>query len=295
LNFTGSVSGNTEELYRFDVDFGGMAQSITLSLMIGATGGSSGLDVNLVDLDELAANGTTNAVLNDFDTGTGTMTLNMTTPSYAGVHQFAVQLHTDSGSGTSPFSGDLSSTALASGAITQSGHTSIPFATGYYDLLGRGGRQIYLNQGTGTYTRDMQVDFGTGTQSITFWAQGLSGNVDGSVSIYEVSGTGSESLITTFTLDTGSSWSDDGNFTTSMRTGTVTLRVRTTISATGLYLWQLILPSTVSSVAPSGGGGGGGGDDGGCSTNGEPGLNWLALLGALAGLGVATRLRGGRG
>ena len=145
-----------------------------------------------------------------------------------------------------------------------------------------------------TRTVDMQVDFGTGTQAITFWAQGVSTSVDGSVSIYEVSGTGTENLITTFTLDTGSGWSGEGNFTTSMRTGTVTLRVKTTISGAGLYLWQIILPSTVTSIAPSGGGGGSGGD-GGCSTDGGAGLNWLALLGVLAGLGVAARLRGARG
>lgn len=51
--------------------------------------------------------------------------------------------------------------------------------------------------------------------------------------------------------------------------------------------------STSSTISTGGGGGGGGGDggDGGCSSGSGTGVNWLLMLGALAGLAVATRLR----
>lgn len=289
LNFTGTVSDLTENLYKFDVDFGSTPQSISLTLQIGATGGTSGLDVNLVDLDELAANGTTNAVLNDSDAGTGTMTLSMTTPTYSGVHQFAVQLHTNTGSGSSPFSGDLSAAALSTGAITQSGFRTIPFNPGYYDLLGRGARRLLQTTSTTTVTNNVQIDFGTGTQAITFWAQGLSFD-DGTVTVHEVDDMGGETLLATFTLNSTNSWEDEGNFTTSPRTGIVTLRFRITATTSSVYFWQLILPAGVSSVAPSGGGGGGGGD-GGCSTGEETNLAWLGLLALVGAFGVAVRLR----
>ena len=290
ININDSVSDMNERLFKFDVDFGPTAQSVTVTLTIQATSGTSGLDVNLVDLDELAANGTTNAIANDFDSGTGSMTLNLTTPTYSGVHQFAVQLRTDSGVGTSPFNGDLGASALATGAITQTGSLTIPFGTGYFDLLDRGGRNVIQNTAAGTFTRDVQVDFGSVPQAITFWVQAIYFE-DGTLEIYEVPAAGGETLLNTLTLNTGNGWEDEINLTTSIRSGIVTLRFKIQATMANFHIWQLILPGVVASVSSGGGSGGGGGDGGGCSTGDHSDLAWLGLLAIIGAIGLATRLR----
>ena len=72
----------------------------------------------------------------------------------------------------------------------------------------------------------------------------------------------------------------------------VTIRIRIIAADANFYIWQMVLPGTVTSIAPSGGGGGGGGgSDGGCSTGEESDLAWLGLLALLGVFGVATRLR----
>jgi hypothetical protein len=101
-NFSGTVADDQARFILLDVDFGGTAQSIDITVTAQATGGASGLDVDLIDMDELALNGSAAAIESDFDAGTGTITLMMTTPMYSGVHQFVLDIETDGSNGPSP-------------------------------------------------------------------------------------------------------------------------------------------------------------------------------------------------
>lgn len=290
ISIGGTVNDNEQDLYLYDVDFGTPGQSITLTLTIAATGGSSGLDATLVDMDELAQNGSATGTASDFNAGTGTITVNMTTPTYSGVHQFAVMLVTDSSNGPSPYSGDLSTTSLNTGDITLAGFTTLPDTPGYEDLLGRGARYVIQNSATGTFTRDLQVDFGTVAQAITFFFQGFSLGGDGTMEVHEVLGGGTENLLQTVTLNSTTGWGEEYNPTTSSRSGSVTLRIKIIATDTNFYFWQLVVPGTVTSIAPSSSKKGGG-DDGGCSTGESQDLAWLGLLAVLGAVGVASRLR----
>lgn len=289
-NLNATVNDDEEDLYLFNVDFGAM-QTATIEVNIAATSGSSGISVNLVDLDELASNGTANAIATGANASATPVVVSLS-PTYAGVHQFAVQVITDSLNGPSPYTGTISASTLAAGGVTLAGATTLPAAAGYYDLLGRGAREVIQNAASGTFSRDTPVDFGSTPQAITFWVQGIAFVSDATVEVFEVTTGGTESLLGTLTLNATNNLEDEANLTTSMRSGTVILRVKVTASAAGLHIWQMTLPDqTTSNPTPGGGGGtgsGGGGGGGGCSTSGAPGR--LMLIGLLAALGVATRI-----
>ncbi|MCG3184378.1 MAG: hypothetical protein ICCCNLDF_02498 [Planctomycetes bacterium] len=294
INLSGTVPDDRSFMYLVEVDFGSTPQSVTLDVSIGATSGTSGIDISLIDLDELAANGTTNGVLSGSNAGTTPVVLNMTTPSYSGVHQFVVEVETDAANGPSPFTGTFACSTLTAGTIVLAGSAVWPFQDGYTVFFNRAARFVTTTNAAGTYTRDVVCDFGTMAQAATFWVQGLSFFADGTVEVYEVLSGGTENLLGTLNMNSGTGYEEEGNFTTSARSGPVTIRLKiiTTLASTEFYAWTIVMPSFVSVSAP-GGGGGGGGDDGGCSTGGTPGLG-LLLIGMLAALGLGARLRGSR-
>ncbi|MCA8916592.1 MAG: hypothetical protein KDB90_14395 [Planctomycetes bacterium] len=291
VNITGTVPDDRSHLILVEVDFGSTSQSLTLDVSIAATGGTSGLDVDLVDLDELAASGSATGTMNAADSGTGTIVINMTTPSYSGVHQFALEVETDAANGPSPYSGTFSCATLTAGAIVKAGSKSWPYVDGYTVFFGRASRLVTTTSSAGTTSRDVVCEFGSVAQAATFYVQGLSFFDDGTIDVYEVLSGGTESLLGTLTLNTGTGWEEENNFTTSARSGTVTIRLKitTALTSSAFYAWNVVVPNTVA--ISSGGSGGGGGGGGGCSTEGGTGLSMLALLGIISLVGVAVRLR----
>lgn len=287
-NLNGTVPDDADHVYLIEVDFGGAASSITLTLNISATSGTSGLDVALVDLDELAQNGSATGVQSDFDAGTGLITLTMVTPSYSGVRQFSVNIGTDSSNGSSPYTGTLATNDLPPGAIVEAGLRVWPYVSGYSVIFDRAARNVIENTAPGTFTRDVSLDFGAGTQAATFYVQSFSFFSDGTVQVFEIDTGGAEVLLGTLTLNSGTGWEEEANLTTSARTGPVTIRVRVN-AADVLYFWTLVVPDFVTVNAPPKKKGGGG-DDGGCSSTDTPGLGLLALLGVIAAAGAGARL-----
>lgn len=295
LNIAGTVGDNEEEFIRVGVDFGTGPTSVTLSLTIQATGGSSGLDVEIIDVEELAANGSGSAIAGDSDTGTGMLTINLVTGSYSGVVDFIIGIETDSASGNSPYSGTLSAGALATGALTNLGTDSVPYSPFPVaeQIFNRGARHAVEHTSADTTERNFTLDFGGMGQAVTFWVQGVSfGNA--TISVYEIDSGGVEQLLVS-QVDPGL-FGAENNPTTSVRSGIVTIRVRmTSPGAAAVIGYTLVFPSSVTITGASGGdggggGGGGGGDDGGCSTHaGSSGL--LALLAGLSALAVSLRLR----
>ncbi|MCC7509413.1 MAG: hypothetical protein IT464_08560 [Planctomycetes bacterium] len=295
LNIAGTVGDNEEEFIRVGVNFGAGPASVTLSLTIQATGGSSGLDVELIDAEELAANGSATAIAGDSDTGTGMLTINLVTGSYSGIVDFIIGIETDAANGNSPYSGTLSAAALAPGALTNLGIDSVPYSPFPVaeQIFNRGARHAVEHASADSTERNFTLDFGGMGQAVTFWIQGVSfGNA--TISVYEIDSGGVEQLLVS-QVNPGL-FGAENNPTTSVRSGSVTLRVRmTSPGAAAVIGYTLVFPSSVTITSASGGdggggGGGGGGDDGGCSTDaGSSGL--LALLAGLSALAVSLRLR----
>lgn len=285
LNITGTVQDDAENYHLIDINFGTTPQSIALSLAINATGGTSGLDVSLVDLDELALAGTVTSIDGGSDPGTGVINLSLTPPVYSGIHQFIVLVSTDDINGPSPYSGTLTSPDLNAGDMVQAAlqvHVPRP---GYFTLLGRSAVFGQDVNAAVTISRTVQIDFGAVPQAITFWIQGV-GFADGEVEVYEIPETGTPALLGSVS-GTGF-WEAEDNLTTTARSGVVTLRMDIIASAASIYAWRIVTPGTVSVLAPQGGGGGSKSD--GCSTTDSRGTGLLALFAALAILAAVTRL-----
>lgn len=291
LNVSGTVSDGFERAILVDVDFGLTPQALTLTLDIAATSGTAGLDVELIDLDELAANGSTNATVEGSDAGTAAIMLSLPTGTYAGVRQFAILVYTD-GNGTSPFSGTLAESSLSPGAITQAGAVTnnVSAVPAQQTLFDRSSRHVVEHTSARTTTSDVRVDFGSGTQSITFWVSAITFGGDTTVEAYEIDSGGTEQLLgSTTAVSLGST---ETNVTTSSRTGVVTIRFKIiTPGASFVAAYWAVFPGTVSvNGFAGGGGGGGGGGDSSCSTSGTN-SPWWALLAVLACAALALRLR----
>ncbi len=288
VNFSGTVQDDQARFYIFDVDFGAVAQSITLDVTAQASSGASGLDISFIDLDELALNGSANGVESDWDVGTGALNVSMTTPMYDGIRQFVLDVQTDSTNGPSPYTGSIT---VSAGTITQTGSTlqTVNFDGNARRLFDRG-VQLYGQTGAAAQiNREFRVDFGAVDQSITFYAISLAFG-DSAISYYEVDANGDEQLLGTHS-GTGL-WQDEQNFTTSTRSGIVKFRVKVNVTdPTGaLFTWTCTFPGTVTVVGTgSGGGGGGGGSDDGCAA--VPASGGAAALVALLPLAAWLRRR----
>ena len=195
LPITGSVQDDAENMHLVEVDFGAVAQSITLTLQIAATTGISGLDVGLFDLDELALAGTATGIDSDSNSGTGMITVSLTTPMYDGVRQFAVILETFSLDGPSGYSGNLETADLAAGSLIQTGFHVHVGRPGFFTFWGRAARFVQDLNSAATLSRTVQVDFGATAQAMTFWVQGAGFGGDGTVEVYEIPETGPAVLL----------------------------------------------------------------------------------------------------
>jgi hypothetical protein len=137
------------------------------------------------------------------------------------------------------------------------------------------------------------MDFGPTVQAATFFAHGVSFFDDGAVEVYEILPGGTESLLGTLNLNTGTGWSQENNFTTSARSGNVKLRLKivTAVSTNAFFAWTVVMPAFVSVQAPPQGGDRGESDPG-CSTGGRHGIAFFGLTALV--LLAAARLQGSR-
>lgn len=289
LNISGNVPDDQEDFFLVSINFGSTPQSIALQLDISATSGTAGLEVDLIDLEELCVAGEAAGTVEDWDAGTGLITLNMTTGTYSGIVEFGITVVTDS-AGNSPYTGTLTAASLSAGDLVLTSTQTLDYSNleFYARIFDRGARQLREHAaGAATTTRDIRVDFGAVPQSVQFWVQGI-GFGDGSIEVLEVGTGGATTLLDTLT-GTGV-WSDEGNLTSSTRSGVVTFRIRMITAAAGVSGYTIIMPQTVSVLKNKSGGGGG--DDGGCSTSGSPSA-WLGLLSVLGLMALSMRLRAG--
>ena len=310
LNVSGSVSDNDEFWYFLDIDFGGgLPTSATIDVSINATGGSSGLEAWIVDLDAAALYGYSSTSYSGSDPGMGTISLSRTSAAYSGVTQFALVVGTDSGDGTSPFAGTVSSVTLAAGAITVNNSAPVPWVANEHRHVFNQFTRWELNdpwlEGEITEQREITVDFGAVPQAVTFnvwtWDAGFG---DASLEVYEIDAGGTPQLLST--LGAGSFWYAGANLTTSARSGAVTIRmVLTTIDNTyfgARWTAETLWPSgtTVLSVTnppytiaskPPAGSGKAGDNDVGCTAGVSSGASLLLLSALAMVLAVVLRLR----
>ena len=277
VNLGGSVNEDEQDFFLLEVDFGSTAQTITITVSIAATGGAAGLDVTLVDLDELCANGSALGIDSDFDPGTGTITLTMT-PNRSGVSEFAVSVATDD-AGTSPYAGTFS---VDAGSATLSTSATYPFVLGVQQtFLARAQRFLLEAQAAINITQDFVIDVGATARTVQFYVESIAFG-SGSFLVYEIDANGTEQLLTTLV------GFDEANPTTSMRSGQVRLRIRTVAGSSGLYAWTCAMPTGVVVLGAYKSGGGGKKDEGCVAVAGAP-LMPGAL--ALAGLAAFRRRR----
>ncbi|MDC1141554.1 hypothetical protein OAU50_00550 [Planctomycetota bacterium] len=146
ITFNDSIGDVGEDIHLIEIDFGVAAISVTLQLDIAATSGS-GLDVRLQDLDGLLDNSGTQE---DSDSSATPMTLNLTTGSMSGVHQFFIWATASSFSGFSDYSATLSSAALPAGSITLVDTQTI--ALGTLENIVHDRMWVIRGQASGTYS-----------------------------------------------------------------------------------------------------------------------------------------------
>jgi hypothetical protein len=222
----GLASLTNEEAFLINVNFGGSAQSIDLTLNIAAVTGTSGLAVTFTDYDRLAASGTVDAEVAGTDPATGTISLTLTTPAYDGVHQFKVSVRPATPTGISPFAGTVSA-ALPAGSITLGGHVSAGTDTEPIQMLfDREVRYAALTPTAFTpIVREFEVDFGATAHAETFFAEGGSLG-PGQVMVAELIPGGGENAFPA--LSGTVAWLNNANYTTTSRSGKVRFRVTLT-------------------------------------------------------------------
>lgn len=243
----GTLAAGEERFHAFTIDFGSTPAAHTITVAISGNSGTAGLQAFLGNLDEIAAAGFATGGDSDFNAGTGTINLSVTTPSYSGVHTFIVNASENAPGTGVTYTGTINCATLGSGAIT-AGATHLRAAVRPpIDVVFN---RIILVAGTASIgeveRHDVLVNFGGTAQTATLYAQ-CNGDATGSATVQEILATGAASTLGAALSGTGS-WSDEGNRTTSSRSGDVRLRmvVQQTAGASMDFDAALVLPSTVS-------------------------------------------------
>lgn len=240
----GTVQADEEHLYLLEIDFG---TSTSAAITVNLTGNSAtfGLSAFIGDLDTIAASGSTGAADQGSDAGTGTINLSVTSPTYSGVHEFVLAIRSDTGGGPVVYNGSVDAAALSTGDITQGDFQAVSdngFTTSK-KILDRAFQSRWGVDSTGDPEAiEFLVDFGTPAQAITFWVQG-EGDITGDLEVFEVLANGSTSSLGT--LSGTGDWGDEGNFTTSSRSGIVRIRVTADTADMG-FNWTALLPATAT-------------------------------------------------
>lgn len=280
-NLNGSVPGDRRLTFLYEIDFGASAQSWTLNVSLN-TNASTGLAVNLIDVDALAssASPTPTAIDSAVVTvpGTAAATLN---GSYAGLHCFAVEIETAQGTTASDYSGSLTVNA---GAITfKLQDQFVKSATGLKLAVGKFAFWSNAVPQNTTLAQSLELDFGPTSHTEFIRLEGIGTNIV-KIEFIDTTG-GSANVLATFSNPTA------GEFAAVPLThsGKATLRINVQAEAltAGSASWAVTAPCsvTISLVGDPGEGG----DNDKCST-GQGSGSWLLLLGALAAITLAMRL-----
>lgn len=275
LSFTGTLAASGERFHRFQIDFG--ASATDYSLFLHSFNVTGNIDIQFVDLDELAANGST--------TGFGSQPPFLT-QAYTGVREFLFIVFEDSGTAGATYTinlGVATTAASVTGAATPADDDSLQF------IFDRAAQRAGTFAATDTVTSEFNVTYDATAHTASYWFQ-ASGDIIGTVELFVVIG-GTPTLLDTHTFAGSAEFELNG--VTAAYSGTVRFRVVVTATGAGDVDWVVVFDSTVAVAAIGGGGGGGGGggdDEGGCSTDGGN-SPWLALMAVLAMLALAVRTR----
>lgn len=243
----GTLAAGEERFHAFTIDFGSTPAAHTITVAISGNSATAGLDVFLGNLDEIAAAGFATGGDSDFNAGTGTINLSVTTPAYSGTHTFIVNASENTPGTGVTYTGTINCATLGTGAIT-AGATHLRTATPPpIDVIFN---RIVLMVGTATMgeveRHDVLVNFGGTAQTATLFAQ-CNGSATGSATVQEILATGAASTLGA-ALSGAGSWSAEGNRTTSSRSGDV--RLRMVVQRTGGtdmdFDAAMVLPATVS-------------------------------------------------
>lgn len=274
LNFAGNLSADQRRAYLVRLDYGANLTSYVMTLAAATATGT--LDVVLVNLNELAANGSTNAI-GGFEANTVLL------PAQTGVFEFLIFVIED---GSAPATYNFTiEIAVAQAALVNAGTKTINDVQSFTNMFDRGVLADTSFTAAGTRTFEFNVDFGASAHSAEVFLQGEGSN-SGPIELFEITSGGTASLVAS--VAGMGSFGDEDNGTTGVRTGVVRFRVVVTAGGAEDYSFSVIFDDSVAvsllkkKKDDS---------DEGCSTGTSTGMGWLALLGLLASLIAASRLR----
>lgn len=274
LTFTGTLTADQSRFHRFQIIFGSNTTDYSVFLHSYTVTGT--IDVQFVDLDELAANGSSTAFATQPP---------FQTASYTGTREFLFNVIEGSGTVGATYTINL---AVASTAASVTGSQVLADDDSLQFIFNRAAQRKSAFTAAGSVTSEFEVNFGSTAHTAQYWFMGSAD--DASFELFEIAADGTAISRELFAVTGGSMTESNG--ATGSRSGRVRFRVVVAGNAVGDSEWAVVFDSTVT-VGAIGSGKkkkGGGGDEGGCSTDG--GNNpWLALMGVLALLALATRLR----
>lgn len=239
----GSGNEDSYRVFLVEVDFGATPQALQLDLTLDVVSGNGGLYATLTDVDGVAADAAGGYEVDQQALATAQLAFSLTTASHTGVRQVMVAVTTTT-SGSTDFDGTLACATLSAGDMTLVDEVTL--GQNYEPVqfvFDREARYAAASQGA-AITREFDVDFGGTPQAVTFFVQaGALG--DGTISVFDVTGGAVDQLGS----ETGAGiWESEDNYTTAARDGMVRLRVRIQPTSSGLFVWRLIFPSSVSVV-----------------------------------------------
>jgi hypothetical protein len=250
LQVTGTVRDDRRDFILVDIDFGSTPQSVTVSLSIAAAPGGSGLWVDLIDLDDLAATGDIDAADDGQHHDAGTIDLEVTTATYTGLRQVMIAIMADDFGSPSNYSGTLTVSDVAQGDVSMVGKVTQNLqTTGLRFVFDRYVMNLFMFGSSSDRDRNLRFDFGDTPQTMTFYVEAVASG-PAEVNVYEIPESGSPILLGTMSGGPFV-WADYDNFTTSARTGQVTIRVTTSGSSGNACIWSIVAPSTSPLVATS--------------------------------------------
>ncbi|MCB9896241.1 MAG: hypothetical protein H6839_17560 [Planctomycetes bacterium] len=280
-NLNGSVPGNRRITYLYEIDFGAPAQTWTLNISLN-TNASTGLAINLIDLDALAASAQANPTAIDTAVvsvpGTASATLNGT---YSDVHSFAIEIETAGGTTASDYNGTLTTNVGTISFVTQ--EQLVIGATGLKLSVGKFAFWDGSVSSGGLIAKSLELDFGPNTHTEFFRLEGIGSNIQ-KIEFIDTTG-GSSTVLATLSNPTAG----DVTAVPMTHSGKATLRVnvRAYVGAAGSASWAVNAPSSVT-VGFVGDPGGASSKNNKCSTDESSGWG-IQLLGLVAALAVLLR------
>ena len=284
-NASGSVPSDRRITYLYEIDFGATAQSWTLNISL-TSNATTGLAINLIDVDALSASAQTTPTSIDTGVITAPGTVNATlNGSYAGVHCFAIEIETAQGTTASDYSGTLTTSVGTIAFIAQD--QFVKSAAGLKLAVGKFAFWDGNVPSGSLVAQSLELDFGASSHTEFFRFEGIGTNIQ-KIELIDTTG-GSATILATFSNPTA------GTVTAVPIThsGKATLRINVLAftGASASASWALNAPCSVS-LSLVGEAGGGGSNDSKCSTDESTGGAMLIALLAVALFSMrAVRLR----